>query len=133
MRLRVGCQFDYECAAPVPMLMLVRARDEVDQQRRFESRWTDPELPVHDYLDGFDNACWRFTAPTGSFQLRYDALVEVSGEPDLVLPDAPLLAVEDLPDSVLVYTLGSRYIQSDLLVQTAWELFGETPPTWARV
>src|SRR5205085_2886756 len=36
-------------------------------------------------------------------------------------------------DSTLVFTLPSRYIQSDLLVGLAWELFGSTPPTWARV
>ena len=41
--------------------------------------------------------------------------------------------VEDLPDAALVFTLPSRYVQSDLLLSTAWELFGNTPTTWARV
>ncbi len=56
----------------------------------------------------------------------YDALVAISREPDLVVPDAPLVPVEDLPDATLVFTLASRYIQSDLIGR-AWELFGSTP------
>jgi transglutaminase-like putative cysteine protease len=53
--------------------------------------------------------------------------------PDRVVPDAPLLGVENLPDSSIVFTLPSRYVESDLLVPIGWELFGETPHTWARV
>jgi transglutaminase-like putative cysteine protease len=133
MRVRVGCQFDYDSPAPVPMLMLVGARNDDSQRLLVKSRSTAPEVRIGDYGDAYGNTCWRFTAPSGAFSLRYDALVAVSGEPDAVVPDAPLSRVEDLPDRTLVYTLASRYIQSDLLVTTAWDLFGETPPTWARV
>jgi transglutaminase-like putative cysteine protease len=65
--------------------------------------------------------------------IRYDALVEAPRTPDPVHPDLPLTPVEDLPDDALVFTLPSRFAQSDLLMDTAWELFGATPPTWARV
>ena len=41
--------------------------------------------------------------------------------------------VEDLPDEVLVYLLGSRYCETDRLSDTAWSLFGHIPPGWARV
>jgi transglutaminase-like putative cysteine protease len=133
MRIRVGCEFDYASEAPVPMLMMVRAQPDGEHQTLYESRWTDPEIAVREYRDAFGNDCWRFTAPAGPFRIRYDALVGISGEPDPVVPDAPLVAVEDLPDATLIYTLGSRYVQSDLLVPTAWELFGATPPTWQRV
>ena len=133
LRLRVGCEFDYESAAPVPMLMLVRAQPDGEHRTLFESRWTDPEVAIREYVDAFGNHCWRFMAPQGRFRIRYDALVAIDGEPDPVVPDAQLVRVEDLPDSTLVYTLASRYIQSDLLVPTAWDLFGNTPTTWARV
>ena len=43
------------------------------------------------------------------------------------------IAVEELPDEVLVYLLGSRYCDTDRLSDTAWSLFGGTPPGWARV
>jgi transglutaminase-like putative cysteine protease len=113
--------------------MLVRAQADGTQNTQFESRWTEPKVAVREYVDSYGNHCWRFTAPAGNFRIRYDALVTDSGEPDPVIADAPLVAVEDLPDSTLVYTLPSRYVQSDLLVATAWQLFGETPATWARV
>lgn len=133
MRVRVGCEFDYVSEAPVPLLMLVRPQPSDEQHIEYESRWTAPELGVREYVDGFGNTCWRFTAPDGAFQIRYDALVDTSDAPDAVVPDAPLVDVDSLPDSAMVFTLPSRYIESDLLVPIGWELFGGTAPTWARV
>ena len=115
------------------MLMLVRAQPDGQHTTLYESRWTEPVIPVHEYVDAYGNYCWRFVAPLGRLRLRYDALVAVTKEPDPVVPDAPLMPVEDLPDETLVFTLPSRYIQSDLLINRAWELFGNTPPTWQRV
>jgi transglutaminase-like putative cysteine protease len=132
MRVRVGCEFSYESEAAVPTLMLVRPRPG-DNQIEYEARWTDPELPIREYLDVFGNTCWRFTAPGGELRIRYDALVAIPETPDVVEPNAPLIGVDELPDETLVYTLPSRYIESDLLVPIGWELFGQTPPTWARI
>jgi len=42
-------------------------------------------------------------------------------------------AVQDLPDEVLVFLLGSRYCETDRLSQLAWSLFGHTPEGWPRV
>src|SRR5947209_20005699 len=69
----------------------------------------------------------------GEQVFRYDALVEVSGEPDEVAADAVQMPVEELPDDVLHYTLPSRFCLSDELSDTAWQLFGDTEPGWARV
>ena len=132
-RLRVGCQFDYESDGPVPAVVQVRARPDGEHHTRYESRWLEPDLPVHEYVDGFGNLCWRLTLPGGPVTIRYDAVVEVDRAPDPVVPGARLVPVEELPDETLVFTLPSRYVQSDLLMQDAWELFGQTPPTWARV
>ena len=133
MRVRVGCEFNYESDFPVPMLKLVRARPDGEHHVVYESRWVEPEVPLREYVDGFGNLCWRLTLPGGPITLRYDALVEIEGEPDPVHPEARLVAVQDLPDETLVFTLPSRYVESDLLLDAAWELFGQTPPTWARV
>src|SRR4051812_18347504 len=116
MRLRVGCEFEYASQGPVPMLMLVRPQTGPDQHIEYETCWTEPEVAVSDYVDSFGNTCWRFTAPAGPFRIRYDAIVAVSGAPDEIAPHAPLVGVADVPDEALVYTLPSRYIQSDLLV-----------------
>jgi transglutaminase-like putative cysteine protease len=41
--------------------------------------------------------------------------------------------VHELPEETLVYLLGSRYCETDRLSETAWALFSQTPPGWARV
>jgi transglutaminase-like putative cysteine protease len=132
-RLRVGCQFDYRSDLPVPLLMLVRARRDGSHRTLHESDWIKPEIPIHEYADAYGNRCWRLVAPEGPLTVRYDAVVEVDDEPDPVEPEAALTPVEALPDDTLVFTLPSRFVESDLLMDPAWQLFGNTPRTWARV
>jgi transglutaminase-like putative cysteine protease len=48
-------------------------------------------------------------------------------------PDSTQSPVQDLPFETLVYLLGSRYCDTDLLSDEAWRLFENTPPGWARV
>ena len=56
-----------------------------------------------------------------------------SGVPDLVAPWAQQVPVPFLPESTLVYLLGSRYCETDLLSEIAWARFGQGPTGWARV
>ncbi|HSW95196.1 MAG TPA: transglutaminase family protein [Patescibacteria group bacterium] len=133
MRIRVGCEFVWETTVPVPMLMLVKPRADADHLAVYESTWSDPQLSIHEYKDLFGNNCWRFVAPEGTSAVRYDAVVEIPETPDPVVPHAALHAVEDLPDDAIVFTLPSRYVESDKLLDVAWELFGNTAPTWERI
>jgi len=133
MRLRVGCAFEYDTAWATPAVMLVQPHPDNPSPVVQESWTAEPLLDSHEYRDSFDNRCRRFTLPSGTTTLRYDALVDISDEPDEVEPTATQFAVEDLPDDVLVYTLASRYCLSDALSATAWHLFGESPLGWARV
>jgi transglutaminase-like putative cysteine protease len=133
MRLRVGCELGFESAVAVPMMALIAVRPDRNSRATDESTRSEPDLPIHEYLDGFGNRCWRFTVPAGSFLLRYEAQVEVEGAEDLVVPGAQLVPPQELPDATMVFTLPSRQVESDLLLADAWRLFGETPPTWARV
>jgi len=133
MRIRVGCEFVWETTAPVPMLMLVKPRADADHLAVYESTWSDPQLSIHEYKDLFGNNCWRFVAPEGTSAVRYDAVVEIPETPDPVVPHAALHAGEDLPDDAIVFTLPSRYVESDKLLDVAWELFGNTAPTWERI
>jgi transglutaminase-like putative cysteine protease len=71
--------------------------------------------------------------PAGSSEIVYDAVVEIDGLPDLTVPSAAQLPVELLPDDTLHFTLPSRYCLSDELSDTAWQLFGNVTPGWARV
>ena len=82
---------------------------------------------------GFGSWCNRIVAPPGQIRLTSRGLLRDSGQPDPVVPDAPQQAVEDLPEEALVFLLGSRYCETDLLTPVAWNLFGGSPPGWARV
>jgi transglutaminase-like putative cysteine protease len=107
------------------------------------SRQSDLEAPERigfnrpiratEYRDGFGNLCTRMTAPPGRIAMVNEFIVRDSGEPDVVVRDAVQHDVEDLPDHVLVFLLGSRYCDTDRLSGEAWSLFGGTPPGWARV
>ena len=41
--------------------------------------------------------------------------------------------MDELPDETLLFLLGSRYCETDLLSQAAWDLFGQLPAGWYRV
>jgi hypothetical protein len=41
--------------------------------------------------------------------------------------------VEELPDETLVYLLGSRYCEVDLLADEAWEIAGPVDGGWHKV
>ncbi len=85
------------------------------------------------YIDGFGNICSRLTLPAGQTTLSSDFIIRDAGEPDAVAPQARLTPVEDLPDEVMVYLLGSRYCETDRMSAQAWALFGNTPEDWSRV
>ena len=134
MQIRVGFEMEYECPAPTPMILALhihysRAQDLV----RPDYLMTQPAVPVTAYRDLFGNWCSRLVAPEGRFLLGTDALVNDSGVVDLVAPGAMQVPVEHLPESTLVYLLGSRYCETDLLSDIAWNLFGNGPTGWARV
>jgi transglutaminase-like putative cysteine protease len=94
---------------------------------------TKPSVPITAYRDPFGNWCSRVVAPPGEFTITADAVVNDAGEPDAFAPHASQIPVESLPDSTLSYLLGSRYCETDLLSEIAWQLFGTGPTGWLRV
>lgn len=133
MRVRVGCEFRYAATWPTPSVLQVQPRPD-GAYRVLHERWRlSPELAVHDYRDLYDNPCRRVTLPPGTTCLLYDAVVEVPAAADRWDTAARQVPVEELPDETLLYTMASRYCLSDALADTAWQLFGQTKPGWARV
>ncbi len=133
MQLRVGCEFQYQSLSPTPALVLVQPHPDLPHSVVREEWDLTPAVARHGYLDLFANRVERLTLPVGSSTLRYDAIVEVSRDPDPVALDAIEWGVQDLPDEVLVYTLASRYCLTESLSQVAWHLFGQVSPGWTRV
>ncbi|MEO7338968.1 MAG: transglutaminase family protein [Caldimonas sp.] len=134
MQIRVGFEMRYRCSQPTPMILLLnihysRASDLV----RPDLLVTNPSVPVTMYRDLFGNWCSRIVAPQGQITLSTDAIVNDSGATDLIVPSAPQVAVEHLPEETLVFLLGSRYCETDQLSDIAWQHFGSTAPGWGRV
>lgn len=135
MQIRLGYELIYSFPQPTPMILALnihysRASDIVIP----DYLSTDPAVPIGGYRDGFGNWCTRVLAPAGRVRFRTDALIRDTGLPDIAVPSAHQHAVQDLPEETLVFLLGSRYCDTDLLSQAAWDLFGQAPQQgWARV
>lgn len=134
MHLRVGFEFIYQFPQPTPVILAVdlhysRASDVVSS----EMLRTDPAVPITGYRDGFGNWCSRIVAPAGRVVITNGAVVRVSDQPESSNPDAWQQTVESLPEETLVFLLGSRYCETDLLSSLAWNLFGSTNPGYQRV
>jgi len=134
MKIRVGFEMIYDCPQPTPMIFnlnvhFTRASDLIGR----DNLTFDPSVPVASYRDSFGNWCTRIVAPKGRTRVGADALVNDSGLPDVVVPQARQLAVQDLPEEALLFLMGSRYCETDRLSETAWNLFGNGPTGWGRV
>jgi transglutaminase-like putative cysteine protease len=134
MQIRCGYEITYECPAPTPMILMlsvhpVRHNDLVTTP----SMTFNPQIEARDYRDSHGNTCTRIIAPPGRVTIASDFLINDNGAPDIVEPDARQLPIEQLPDDVLTYLLGSRYCDTDHLSNMAWSLFGNGPEGWGRV
>ncbi len=134
MRIKSGFEIAYECPAPVPMLLMLSVhpsrRDDLETPDWIR---TDPQLDVRQYLDVYGNICSRILAPAGRTVLSSEFVIRDDGLIDEYAPEALQHQLEDLPDDVLVYLLGSRYCEVESLSQAAWSLFGAAPDGWAKV
>jgi transglutaminase-like putative cysteine protease len=134
VEIRAGYDIAFQCFQQTPMTLALsiepaRVKDLLSEHRiRFS-----PDVPSRDYVDMFGNTCTRIVAPAGLIEIRNDFVIEDSGLPDEVAPDARQLEVDELPDDILVYLLGSRYCDTEKLSNPAWSLFGGVTPGWQRV
>jgi transglutaminase-like putative cysteine protease len=134
MQLRIGYELIYYFPQPTPIILLVNIHDSRASDVVIPAcLTTDPSLPISAYRDAFGNRCHRVLAPAGRLRLAADGVVGDSGQPDEVVSGAGQDSVQDLPEETLVFLLGSRYCETDLLSPTAWQLFGGTTPGYPRV
>ncbi|QRM55573.1 transglutaminase family protein [Sinorhizobium sp. BG8] len=134
MRIHAGFILGYECPKPTPMLLAL----DIHPSRRVDLL-TDQVLSFNQpieawgYVDAFGNACTRIVAPAGLTLISTDFEIYDSGQPDVVPYDAIQHEIQDLPDEVLVFLLGSRYCDTDRLGDFAWSRFATTQSGWPRV
>jgi len=134
MKICVGSEIIYRCSQQTPMILMVQVHSSRTADIIVSNYLTtDPLVPVNTYCDKFGNWCSRIMAPPGEIRLTSSAVIRDTGQPDLMECYAEQHEVADLPEDTLVYLLGSRYCETDLLSQAAWDLFSRTPPGWHRV
>ncbi|AHE54962.1 transglutaminase-like domain-containing protein [Sphingomonas sanxanigenens] len=134
MLIRAGYDITFDAAAPTSMVALLSIHPSRNRDLRSPHRIvTTPQVPMYDFVDGFGNVATRLTIPAGGITLKADFMISDSGRPDVRAPDVPVTPVEALPNDVLVYLMGSRYCETQHLMDEAWALFGHIPSARGRV
>lgn len=134
MRITAGCQITYDCPQPTPMLLMVSPHPSREPDLLGPAELSfNPPIPARSYTDSFGNHCTRIVSPPGQLTIATRLTVIDPGTTDVQAPAAWQRRVEDLPDEMLIYLLGSRYCDTDRLSDTAWSLFGHGPAGWALV
>ncbi len=132
IRLGYDIRLFFPLRTPVVTLLHIHPSRERDLQEPDDLLIT-PGVPIEHYRDSFGNHCARFVAPPGELRLYSSSLITDTRTPDPVNLDAREVPVEDLPAETLRFLLPSRYCESDLLSNTAAQLFGHLPRGWQRV
>lgn len=134
MLVSLGCRLEYQLPQVTPIIAMLNVHySRFGDLDRPDYMITSPSVPLQSYRDGFGNWCTRMVAPAGDFALSTDGLFRDTGALDPVSAEAAQHAVQHLPCDTLVYLLGSRYCDTDLLSDEAWRLFEHTGSGWARV
>jgi transglutaminase-like putative cysteine protease len=134
MQLRIGFDIVTRQTAPTPMVLMLNTRAELANVLiRPDALRMLPEIPHREYRDSYGNRCVRLIAPEGALRIFAEGIIENSGLPDEIVPDAEQHPIEDLPDECLTYLLSSRYCEVDELSGFAWETFGGSALGWGRV
>lgn len=128
----IDCTLTYDVAGPTDFLFQVHALHGMDQVVQSETLTLTPPLPQHVYTDPtVHHRFLRVHAEKGPLTLHYAA--RVCRTPRPAVPDAPEVAIADLPDEVLHNLMPTRYCESDHLSRAAQSLFGALPKGYARV
>jgi transglutaminase-like putative cysteine protease len=131
--VRVGCNLAYETTVQTPVLFTLKPRPEPRVLVLQERLSFGIGLPSYEFQDSHGNTTYRSTLMQGRNEIRHDALIAVSAQPDTRKVQGPILPVGQLPAELLRYTLPSRYCDSDKLMNFAWNHFGQITHGLPRV
>lgn len=131
MKLQASCTLTVNTAAGCPVVAMLRPRSGPAQQMLNSHFIVQPHAPASHYVDIYGNLCQRLVLPPGQTRIAVDVTMQVE---DHIAVDhnAPATPTQDLPDSVLLYLLQSRYCPSDMMAERACAIVGDTPPGYAQ-
>jgi len=121
IKLKVGCQLDYQTTQNTPLILLLAPRTDCDQSIMQAAFKIEPDVPAVDYVDLYGNSCKRLVSPQGRFSVVSSAIVETQEFVE-VNEQANFTLIQDLPSAALIYLLPSRYCESDKLNNQAFEI-----------
>lgn len=133
LTVRVGCSISYQTSVPTSALFVLRPRLEGRVLVMQETLSLGIGRPSYEFQDSHGNITYRSTLMPGRNDIRHDALVAVSSEPDTRHIQGRIANIGELPSDLLRYTLPSRYCDSDKLMDFAWMHFGSVPHGLQRV
>ena len=128
LKLNIYVIADLSLAEPTPTTLQVEAAVlEGSQTVDTSTLFITPFAPAEPFLDFYSNPCRRLLMPGGDVRLEYTATVTQPDERYPLLKPYEADALH-LPTDTLLYTLPSRYCQSDKLVAMASDMFGDVAP-----
>jgi hypothetical protein len=132
MWIRATCNLEFKMSDSTPLILLLRPCSGADQWVARESYTLSPNVPVYEYTDISGNLCQRMIIPAGDFSAHTSADVMTSDVMDID-PNACFVDIQNLPDSVLLYLLPSRYCESDRFGNMAREIVKGSPLGYSQV
>lgn len=121
MWMRTTCNLEFQLVDSTPLILMLRPRSGIQQWVAREAYTLSPSVPALEYTDIFGNLCQRMVAPAGEFSVSTSAEVMTMDVVDKA-PGAFFVEIQNLPDTVLMYLLPSRYCESDRFGNLAREI-----------
>ena len=134
MLIRIGYELQFDLTSATHMVLMLHTHPERGHLlQRPERLHVEPQINLDTFIDTFGNRGARIMAPAGKLRLWYDNVILDSGMPEQKIDGLRLHPVDELPNDLIRYLMGSRYCEVDRLGPMAWDLFGKTPATHERV
>ncbi len=133
MLMELRASATYELSVETFLALMIEPALAGPEHRVVDERLVTSPTPFSELdRDLYGNPRRRLVAPGGTFRLEFVATVDaVPNRP--IPPDAAQVPPREIPAEVLVYTLPSRYCQSDLLARMAEGEFGGIETGGGRV
>jgi len=134
LHIRVGFELSLVVHQPTLVMLLLNVHySRVPDLVMPEYIDTFPYVELNQFPDENNNKMTSVILPPGQTTFKILSFVKDSGNLDVIDQNACHTPVQCLPHNVLKFLIGSRYCETDLMSEIAWELFGSFPNGWARV
>ena len=134
MFLRIGYELSFDLSAPTHMVLMLQVHPEHAPRLQHPQRIViEPDVRLDEFNDTLGNRAARIMALPGKLRISYDNIAIDGGEPEPRIDGQRVHTIDELPNDVLPFLLGSRWCEVDRLTPMAWDLFGKLPPTHERV